>query len=137
MTPPESFPGRPRGRRARQDGGVPEWQGYDAAPIRSPKGSRLIYVCIPVHDEARTVGVLLWKIRNVMRELARDYELLVLDDASADDTAATAALVKNPVYQGTRAPRRMYVTIVSAGTVLRVLLTPSTLPRSSTSSTRY
>ena len=32
MTPPESFPGRPRGRRARQDGGVPEWQGYDAAP---------------------------------------------------------------------------------------------------------
>ena len=31
MTPPESFPGRPRGRRARQDGDVPEWQGYDAA----------------------------------------------------------------------------------------------------------
>ena len=30
MTPPESFPGRPRGRRARQDGDVPEWQGYDA-----------------------------------------------------------------------------------------------------------
>jgi hypothetical protein len=26
----ESFPGRPRGRRARQDGDAAEWQGYDA-----------------------------------------------------------------------------------------------------------
>jgi hypothetical protein len=30
VTPPESFPGRPRGRRARHDGDAPEWQGYDA-----------------------------------------------------------------------------------------------------------
>lgn len=49
----------------------------------------MIYVCIPVRDEARTVGVLLWKIRKVMAELVRDYEILVLDDASSDDTAAT------------------------------------------------
>lgn len=49
----------------------------------------MIYVCIPVHDEARTVGVLLWKIRKVMVELVRDYEILVCDDASGDDTAAT------------------------------------------------
>src|SRR3984957_2041091 len=28
----ESFPGRPRGRRARHDGDAPEWQGYDAMP---------------------------------------------------------------------------------------------------------
>jgi glycosyltransferase involved in cell wall biosynthesis len=49
----------------------------------------LIYVCIPVHDEARTVGVLLWKIRKVMAELQRDYEVLVLDDASTDATPAT------------------------------------------------
>ena len=32
MTQPESFPGRPRGRRARHDGDGPEWQGYDATP---------------------------------------------------------------------------------------------------------
>ena len=51
----------------------------------------MIYVCIPAHDEARTVGVLLWKIKKVMAELARDYEILVLDDASGDDTAATLA----------------------------------------------
>lgn len=49
----------------------------------------MIYVCIPVHDEARTVGVLLWKIRNVMASFGRDYRILVLDDASTDDTSAT------------------------------------------------
>jgi hypothetical protein len=27
-----SFPGRPRGRRARQDNDLPEWQGFDATP---------------------------------------------------------------------------------------------------------
>ena len=32
MTQHGSFPGRPRGRRARQDNDVPEWQGYDATP---------------------------------------------------------------------------------------------------------
>jgi hypothetical protein len=32
VTHPESFPGRPRGRRARHDGDVPERQGYDGAP---------------------------------------------------------------------------------------------------------
>jgi glycosyltransferase involved in cell wall biosynthesis len=60
-------------------------------PPRVPPGApnRLIYVCIPVHDEARTVGVLLWKIRKVMAELQRDYEVHVHDDASSDDTAAT------------------------------------------------
>lgn len=47
----------------------------------------MIYVCIPTHDEARTVGVLLWKVRKVLGEFGRDYRLLVLDDASTDDTA--------------------------------------------------
>lgn len=49
----------------------------------------MIYVCIPVHDEARTVGVLLWKIRKVMASFGRDYHIVVLDDASTDDTPAT------------------------------------------------
>lgn len=47
----------------------------------------MIYITIPVHNEESTIGVLLWKIRNVMGEFARDYELLVLDDASTDTTA--------------------------------------------------
>jgi hypothetical protein len=32
VTQHESFPGRPRGRRARHSNDVPEWQGYDATP---------------------------------------------------------------------------------------------------------
>lgn len=48
----------------------------------------MIYICVPVKDEEQTVGVLLWKIRKVMREFVRDYRILVLDDASGDGTAA-------------------------------------------------
>jgi dolichol-phosphate mannosyltransferase len=47
----------------------------------------VIYVCIPAHNEERTIGVLLWKIRKVMREFGRDYEVLLLDDASTDGTS--------------------------------------------------
>lgn len=46
----------------------------------------VIYITIPVHNEESTIGVLLWKIRNVMGEFGRDYELLVHDDASTDGT---------------------------------------------------
>lgn len=48
--------------------------------------SFLIYICIPAYNEAATIGVLLWKIRQVMSEFPRDYELLVLNDASTDQT---------------------------------------------------
>ncbi|HVG44325.1 MAG TPA: glycosyltransferase family 2 protein [Longimicrobium sp.] len=46
----------------------------------------MIYICIPALNEARTIGVLLWKIRQVMDEFPRDYHVLVLDDGSTDDT---------------------------------------------------
>lgn len=47
----------------------------------------MIYVCIPSYDEAPTVGLLLWKIRQVFAAFPREYQLLVLDDGSADTTA--------------------------------------------------
>ena len=46
----------------------------------------MLYVCLPAHDEATTVGVLLWRIRKVFQEYAREYEILVYDDASTDST---------------------------------------------------
>ena len=44
-------------------------------------------ICIPSHDEERTIGVLLWKIRQVMTEMRRDFHVFVLDDGSRDGTA--------------------------------------------------
>ena len=46
----------------------------------------MIYVCIPSYDEAPTVGLLLWKIRQVFAAFPREYQLLVLDDGSSDAT---------------------------------------------------
>jgi len=47
----------------------------------------VIYVCIPTHNEATTIGVLLWKTRKVLDEFDRPFEVVVHDDASTDDTA--------------------------------------------------
>lgn len=46
----------------------------------------MIYVCIPSHDEAATIGLLLWKIRQVFAGFPREYQLMVLDDGSTDAT---------------------------------------------------
>src|SRR5919112_6787272 len=46
----------------------------------------MIYVCIPSYNEAPTIGLLLWKIRQVFAGFAREYQLLVLDDGSTDAT---------------------------------------------------
>jgi hypothetical protein len=46
----------------------------------------LIYFCIPALNEERTVGVVLWKLRQVMTELQRDFQIIVVDDASTDAT---------------------------------------------------
>lgn len=46
----------------------------------------MIYFCIPALNEERTVGVVLWKLRQVMTELQRDFQIIVVDDASTDAT---------------------------------------------------
>lgn len=51
----------------------------------------MLYICIPTHDEAPTIGVLLWRIRKVFQEYAREYEVLVFDDASTDATREVLA----------------------------------------------
>lgn len=47
----------------------------------------MIYVCIPAHNEASTVGVLMWKVRRVLGDFDRDYRIVVHNDASTDDSS--------------------------------------------------
>jgi Glycosyl transferase family 2 len=46
----------------------------------------MIYVLVPAYNEAPTVGLLLWKVRQVFTAFPREYQLLVVDDASTDGT---------------------------------------------------
>lgn len=49
----------------------------------------MLYICIPAYNEAPTVGLLLWRLRRVMQDFAREYEIIVYDDGSDDATAET------------------------------------------------
>ena len=51
----------------------------------------MLYICIPSRNEAQTVGLLLWKIRQVFTSTPREYHLLVGDDASTDATSDVLA----------------------------------------------
>ena len=46
----------------------------------------VLYVCIPAYDEAPTIGLLLWRIRKVLQDSTREYEIIVFDDGSTDAT---------------------------------------------------
>lgn len=46
----------------------------------------MLHIAIPVRDEAPTIGVLLWRIRQVMREFSREFQVVVYDDGSTDGT---------------------------------------------------
>jgi len=46
----------------------------------------MIYVCVATKDNASTVGLLLWKVRQVFSAYPREYQILVADDASTDAT---------------------------------------------------
>jgi hypothetical protein len=47
----------------------------------------VLRICIPVHNEATTIGVLLWRLRAVFQGFSREYDVVVYDDASTDGTA--------------------------------------------------
>lgn len=46
----------------------------------------MIYFCIPAYNEAGTIGLLLYRLREVMTGVGRDYHVFVLDDGSTDET---------------------------------------------------
>lgn len=46
----------------------------------------MIYVCVPIHNEASTAGLVLWKVRQVFTAFQREYQILACDDGSTDGT---------------------------------------------------
>lgn len=49
--------------------------------------SDVLRICIPVHNEATTIGVLLWRLRTVLQGFSREYDVVVYDDASTDGSS--------------------------------------------------
>lgn len=49
----------------------------------------MIYICIVAQNHAPTVGLVLWKVRQVFQEFPREYQVFVVDDGSTDGTAET------------------------------------------------
>jgi dolichol-phosphate mannosyltransferase len=70
----------------------------------------MIYVCVPVHNEARTAGLVLWKVRQVFTAFSREYTLLVCDDGSTDETSEVLARYSGvlPLVVVTHRERRGY-----------------------------
>ncbi len=67
----------------------------------------MLYLAIPAQNEVATIGVLLWRLRTVLAEFPREYEVVVYDDASSDETADVAEQYANAmpvtVLRGTTA----------------------------------
>jgi hypothetical protein len=89
----------------------------------------MIYVCVPVHNEARTAGLVLWKVRQVFTAFPREYQLLVLDDASTDGTGALLASYAKvlPMTVVTHQERRGYAASLEA--LLRLALARTDRPK--------
>lgn len=50
----------------------------------------MVYFLVPAYEEEPTIGLLLYKIRQVMADVRREYLAIVLDDGSSDQTADVA-----------------------------------------------
>jgi glycosyltransferase involved in cell wall biosynthesis len=89
----------------------------------------VIYVCVPVRNEARTVGLVLWRVRQVFAQFEREYQLLVCDDASTDQTAELLASYARvlPMTVVTHGERRGYARSVEE--LLRLALQRTDRPK--------
>ena len=46
----------------------------------------MLYVCVPSRNHGDTIGLLLWKVRQVFAAFPREYQFLVAADGSTDTT---------------------------------------------------
>ena len=57
-----------------------------------------IIVTIPAYNEEKSIGILIKKIKNVMSKVKHNYQILVVDDGSKDNTASNARKAGAVVY---------------------------------------
>lgn len=55
----------------------------------------MIYVCVPTRNDAATLGLLLWKVRQVFQEDPREYQMLVGYDGADDETCGVLERYRN------------------------------------------
>lgn len=74
----------------------------------------MIYFCLPGWNESPTVGLVLWKIHKVLAESPREYQFLVGDDGSTDDTREVLERYAKalPITVITHRERRGYAAMV-------------------------
>ena len=89
----------------------------------------MIYVLVPAYNEAPTVGLLLWKIRQVFGAFGREYQLLVVNDGSTDGTDEVLAPYARvlPMTLSTHRARRGYAKSVEE--LLRLAVARTDRPR--------
>lgn len=51
----------------------------------------MIYICVSTRNHAPTVGLVLWKVRQVFTDFPREYHLLVADESENDATSELLA----------------------------------------------
>ena len=89
----------------------------------------MIYVCVPVRDEAPTIGLVLWKIRKVFSDLGREYQILVVDDGSRDSTPQVLAPYTNVLSLTVKTHKETLGYAATVEALLRMALELTDRPR--------
>ncbi len=119
---------------------IPGISGYP------PSTPGMVSIVLPCYNESEAINKVVSDIRAVMNATGRNYEILVVDDCSTDDTAAKAEalglrVVRHPVNMGSGASRRTG-TIEARGEIIVMLdcdgtYEPRTIPKMLSCFPRY